>query len=61
METFLETLDMSNLRDIIANDSDYGSETEQQVSRKGGNMSLSVTSLKSTKSKKYKQVPLGPI
>ena len=45
MEQFLETLDMSNLRSIIENDSDYGDETEQ-VSRKGGaNMSLSVTSV----------------
>ena len=44
MEGFLETVNMSNLRSIIENDSDYGSETDK-VSRKGASqMSLSVTS-----------------
>ena len=58
MEGFLENLDMTNLREIIENDSDYGSETEQ-ASRKGGNMSLSVCSVKSNKSKKF--TPVVPI
>ena len=46
METFLENLDMSNLRSIIENDSDYGDETEK-ASHKGAaaNMSLSVSSV----------------
>ena len=32
METFLETLDMDNLRTMIENDSDYGDEVPAQSS-----------------------------
>ena len=46
METFLENLDMNNLRSIIENDSDYGDETDK-ASNKGvaANLSLSVSSV----------------
>lgn len=44
MEAFLETLDMANLRNIIENDSDYGSETDKVSRKRPGNMSLSVAS-----------------
>ena len=46
METFLENLDMNNLRTIIEEDSDYGDENEK-ASNKGAvaNLSLSVSSM----------------
>ena len=46
MESFLENLDMNNLRTIIEEDSDYGDENEK-ASNKGAaaNMSLSVSSV----------------
>ena len=51
MESFLENLDMTNLRSIIEEDSDYGDENEK-ASNKGAaaNMSLSVSSVQHSQS-----------
>ena len=54
MESFLENLDIHNLRTFIDNDSDYGDETDQvsQKSHKAaaGNFSLSVESVQHSQS-----------
>ena len=53
MESFLENLDINNLRNFIDNDSDYGDETDQvsQKSHKAaGNFSLSVSSVQHSQS-----------
>ena len=45
METFLETLDMANLRTMIENDSDYGDEVPASSMIVNDKMSQSATSV----------------
>jgi len=45
METFCKQLDMSNLRTILENDSDYGDEDATSRGGAAANMSLSVSSV----------------
>jgi hypothetical protein len=42
MEKFLEDVDMSNLRHMLENDSDYGEEADLNL---GGDISCSATSM----------------
>jgi len=50
MEEFLSSLDMSNLRDMIANDSDYGDEVDFVPCNE--KMSQSATSMHDSRSTK---------